>query len=147
MIKQRLENVEANHNQFHDRVANLFRAKEVEQRIGQLLAKLDQLTPMLLSLEKGPDAPLDWRSWTENFKTWDATLRELLEVAKPYADAWDIIIIHPDAYKSIYWDLDEKWFPNGDAMHDYKTFRMLLERLEKNARPLIEYKVRTAAKA
>jgi hypothetical protein len=145
LIKQRLDGLNEYQSSFAARTMAIFRAKQVEERLELLLPRMDELAKRLNAPTERPNEPIDWATWTADFKQWETMLHEVLTLAKPYADQEGILSIDPDTYKSRHWTFDEKLFPNSDAVLDYRKFRTLLMRFDHNAAPIIKRAVGVAA--
>lgn len=131
MIKDTINTANHNHAQLHDRVYNLFRARDVEREMDRLLAEIDPLSTKLRLAMSDSIGITIWSDWNEAFELWRDKLEELAQVVAPYINIDErVFSINPERYKPKNWNICQIDFPNGDQAHDFKTFSIILEQFQ-----------------
>ena len=131
-IQAALEAQRESHRQLHDRAFAVFRAKQAEHRMEQLIPHLEEAGEVLSAPTLKRTTPVDFGEWSSLFTSWQVALHEFCRVVKPYyPEAETKLLATPiDAYKGAHWTVDEALFANHDQVHDYKTFRILLRNFD-----------------
>ena len=106
------------------------RAIRIEAKYAQILPQINRIS---LLLERGRLAPegYDWNLWVIRYGKLQKNLRRCAALFAPYGDVERRIFEIPAShYKGNRWIIAEERFPSSDLVHDFKTFRMLMENFQ-----------------
>ncbi len=143
-FERRLSDIDAaiadareNHRLLHDRTHDVFRAKQVEAEMDRLLAEISAVDDALSAPSLQPHMEIDFERWRHQYRHYRELLSILTRVVSPYFRLEpELSTIDPEKFKSDGWSFRQDRFPNSDLVHDYKTFRLIANNLERLKQPM-----------
>lgn len=119
------------------RTVRVFRAKQVETRMDDLLAQIETLSDALSAPTLRGTEDVDLVKWKEGYRDWQRLLDELTNTVIPYFQIESRLkTINPDQLKDEGWSFPKDCFPDTGLIHDYKMFRLVLRNFEILKQPM-----------
>jgi hypothetical protein len=100
------------------------------ERLHRLAERVDELAEALSAPDRDPEIKMDsdaWREWSNEEEKWRSLVERWCELAEPYRhEIRGLVFDTPErAYRDSKWIIQDVQFPDSNAVHGYKSFRLI----------------------
>lgn len=128
-IRKEITKLQENHFQFSDIILKSLRARDAFALAKELNDEIIAAAQVLDEARSRPLSAHEWVEWRNNYNMWLSRVRAFCNIARPYDPEVNRIEETPaELYRPGHWTFDTSIFPDGDAVHDFQSFRIVMSR-------------------